>query len=286
MSYSVELVGSREGTQSASPSLILRFAVFGTDDDFQVRALVGAAAPATYDVLVKQQIHTHQEGPGVWFGDVEYGAAKLGEPGTAEWSFEIGGSATQHITQSLDTAGKYVAEGTAPDFKGAIGVRNDGNGLAVDGVDIDLTSFAWSETHHLAYTAVTPAYINTLYGLRGKVNDAAWRIFDRGEVRLVAISGSARGEWTVPITFSFEASHNVTDLAMPATSRASPRRAGTISGPFMRTRRTRTPRPWSRRPRQPTWSRSLSMAISANWDFPIRGRRNPYGRQQDQVGGL
>ncbi|NLS92242.1 MAG: hypothetical protein GXX96_08690 [Planctomycetaceae bacterium] len=212
MSYTVELVGSREGTQGNNPSLILRYAVFGTDDDFQVRGLVNAASPAVYDVLVKQQIHTHQEGEGVWFGDVEYGAAKLGMPGTAEWSFEIGGSATQHITQSLDTAGKYAADGTPPDFKGAIGVRSDGNGLAVDGIDIDLTTFAWSETHHLAYTAVTPAYINTLYLLRGKVNASAWRIFERGEVRLVSVTGSARGEWTVPLTFSFEASHNVTSL--------------------------------------------------------------------------
>lgn len=199
MSYTVELVGSREGTQGNSPSLILRYAVFGTDDDYQVRGLVNAASPAVYDVLVKQQIHTHQEGEGVWFGDVEYGAAKMGMPGTAEWSFEIGGSATQHITQSLNTAGKYAVEGTPPDFKVAIGVRNDGNGLAVDGIDIDLTTFAWSETHHLAYTAVTPAYINMLYLLRGKVNASAWRIFKRGEVRLVSITGSAAASGPSPL---------------------------------------------------------------------------------------
>ena len=211
-SYTVELVGSREGTQGPSPSLVLRYAVYNTDDDYLVRALVGAASPPVYDALVKQQIHTEQEGAGFWLGDVEYGPAKLGDPGTVEWSFEIGGGGTQHITQSLKTEGKYAASGTPPDFKGAIGVRRDGNGLAVDGIDIDVTTFAWSETHHLAYIQITPAYINTLYLLRGKVNDDAWRIFSKGEVRLVSISGSARGEWTVPITFNFEASHNVTDL--------------------------------------------------------------------------
>jgi len=41
--YTVELVGSREGTQGANPSLILRYAVYNTDDDYQVRALVNAA---------------------------------------------------------------------------------------------------------------------------------------------------------------------------------------------------------------------------------------------------
>jgi len=211
MAYTVELVGSREGTQGPNPRLVLRYAVYGTDDDTQVRSLVNAASPPTYDLLVKQQIHTEQEGEEVWFGDVEYGPAKLGEPGVVEWSFEIGGGGTQHITQSLNTA-KYPIGSYTPDFKGAIGVRRDGNGLAVDGIDLDVTSFAWSETHHLAYTAVTPAYISTLYSLRGKVNDSAWRIFDRGEVRLVAITGSARGEWTVPITFSFEASHNAAGI--------------------------------------------------------------------------
>ena len=211
-SYTVELVGSREGTQGPNPSLVLRYAVYNTDDDYLVRALVGAASPPVYDALVKQQIHTEQEGAGFWLGDVEYGPAKLGDPGTVEWSFEIGGGGTRHITQSLKTAGKYAASGAPPNFKGAIGVRRDGNGLAVDGIDIDVTTFAWSETHHLAYIQITPAYINTLYLLRGKVNDDAWRIFSKGEVRLVSISGSARGEWTVPITFNFEASHNVTDL--------------------------------------------------------------------------
>lgn len=210
--YTVELVGSREGTQGPNPSLILRYAVHNTDDDYRVRALANAASPPVYDLLVKQRIHTEQEGFGVWFADVEYGPAKLGEPGTVEWSFEIGGGGSQHITQSLTTANKYAAVGAPPDFKEAIGVRRDGNGLAVDGLDIDVTTFAWSETHHLAYNQVTPAYINTLYLLRGRVNDDVWRIFGKGEVRLVSISGSARGEWTVPLTFNFEASHNVTNL--------------------------------------------------------------------------
>lgn len=210
--YSVELVGSREGTQGPNPSLILRFLIRGSDDDYLVRALANAASPATYDVLVKQQVHTVQEGEEWWLADVEYGPRKLGEPGAVEWSFEIGGGGSQHISQSLNTIGKYAKSGTPPEFKGAIGVRRDGNGLAVDGIDIDVTTFSWSETHHIAYNLVTPAYVNTLYLLRGKVNDKAWRIFSKGEVRLVTVSGSARGQWTVPITFAFEASHNVTNL--------------------------------------------------------------------------
>ena len=212
--YSVELVGSREGTQGPNPSLVLRYLIRGTDDDVLVRALANAGSPVTYDQLLKQQIHTQQEGEEWWLADVQYGTSQLGEAGSVQWSFEIGGGGSQHISQSLETVGKYVNSGTAPDFKGAIGVRRDGNGQAVDGLDIDLTTFAWSETHHIAYALVTPAYINTLYLLRGKVNDAAWRIFSKGEVRLISVSGSARGQRTVPITFGFEASHNTTGLTV------------------------------------------------------------------------
>ena len=212
--YTVERVGSREGNQGANPSYVLRYLIRGTDDDVLVRALANASSPPTYDVLVKQQIHTVQEGGGWWLADVEYGPRQIGSPGSVEWSFEIGGGGSLHIQNSLATVGKYAKSGTAPDFKTAINVRRDGNGQAVDGLDIDATAFHWSETHHLAFGLVTPAYINKLYSLRGKVNDRAWRIFEKGEVRLTGISGSAKGEWTVPLTFSFEASHNATNLTV------------------------------------------------------------------------
>ena len=211
--YTVELVGSREGTQGQDPSLILRYLVRGTDDDFMVRALANSTSPDTYDSLVKKQIHTIQEATEWWLADIEYGARPVGIPGTGEWSFEIGGGATIHVDHSLETVNRYP-DGSKPDYKQAIGVRRDGNGLAVDGLDIDLTTFRWSETHHLDYSLLTPAYVNTLYTLRGRVNDKAWRIFAKGEVLLDAITGAARGEWTVPITFSFAASHNVTGLTI------------------------------------------------------------------------
>jgi len=209
--YCIELVG-RELIKGQQMSGVQRWHARETGDEAIAGALIDAASPRIWEGLVKQNVRVEELGGGVWAGEVQYGERERGEPNTVEWSFEIGGGGSVHVDHSLQTVGKYAKAGTPPDFKGLIHVRNDGNGLAVDGMDIDVTSFAWSETHHIPYAILTPAYISTLYLIRGKVNEHPWRIFDKGEVRLKSISGSARGQWTVPLTFNFEASHNITGL--------------------------------------------------------------------------
>ena len=118
---------------------------------------------------------------------------------------------TQHITQSLQTVGSYAPPGKqAPDFKGAIGVTHD----SVEGVDITIPVYNFSETHYIATAAVTGAYKAALFNLTGKVNDGAFRGFAIGEVLFLGASGSKRGEDDWEITFRFAASPNVTGLTI------------------------------------------------------------------------
>jgi hypothetical protein len=117
----------------------------------------------------------------------------------------------QHITQSRRTVNKYASPGkTAPDFKGAIGVTHDN----VEGVDITIPVYSFSETHYVPSATVTSGYKSALYQLTGKTNNGGFREFAEGECLFMGAAGSKRGEEDWEISFNFAASPNVTDLSV------------------------------------------------------------------------
>ena len=140
----------------------------------------------------------------IWTVTVKYGVTEwsnIPEVGESTYQFDTGGG-SQHITQSISTSGRYAPSGsTAADFKGAIGVTQD----SVEGVDITVPVYTWSETHYLADAAVNKA---AYYALTGKTNSAAWNGYAAGEVLFLGASGSKRGEADWEITFRFAASPN------------------------------------------------------------------------------
>jgi hypothetical protein len=148
-----------------------------------------------------------------WDARVHYGRRR-DEPdtGQASMDFEVGGS-TQHITQSLRTVGAYSAPGaTALNTGGAIGLTREGD---VEGVDINVPTFSWGETHYLDDDQVTMAYVDALFRLYGKVNKLYFRKFAPGEVLFAGARGQSRtdaqdGDWEV--NFSFKASPNRDDI--------------------------------------------------------------------------
>jgi len=121
---------------------------------------------------------------------------------------------TQHITQSRATVNAYAPSGeTPPDFQGAIGVTDNG----VEGVDVTVPVYHFSETHYLDDAVVTPAYKGTLFSLTGKVNSASFKGLAAGECLFLGAAGSKRGgsgggDWE--ITFRFAGSPNVTGLSV------------------------------------------------------------------------
>lgn len=199
---------SRESTTGQSAQVDLQYVVEGTDDDLAAKASLLSLTPTLYDGLVRQSAHIEPVGPSLWDGLVRYGRAENQPPETGEssFSFDTGGG-SQHITQSRQTIAKYPA-GTAPDFKGAIGVTHDN----VEGVDITIPVYQFSETHYLADAVVTPAYRGTLFYLTGTVNNGAFRGLAPGECLFLGASGSKRGEGDWEITFRFAGSPNATGL--------------------------------------------------------------------------
>jgi len=199
-----ERYNSREATESEDPNTELLYVVQGTDDDLLVKGLVAATAPAFYDGLKRDSFTISTVGTGVWECSVRY--VKLEDE--SQFTFDTGGG-NQHISQSMTTVGRYAAPGEiAPDFQGAIGVNQD----QIEGTDITVPIYNFTETHQIDDALVTGAYKAALFFLTGKVNDAPFKGFARGEVLFLGASGAKRGFEDWEITFRFAASPNVTDL--------------------------------------------------------------------------
>ncbi|HHM13125.1 MAG TPA: hypothetical protein ENJ16_06195 [Planctomycetaceae bacterium] len=207
----VEKFDSREATVGVdSPNIDLLYVVQGTDNDAVVKATVESTIPAIYDGLVFQDYHITPLGAGVWEVSVRYGKKEPKDTGESQFSFDTGGGTT-HITQSLQTVARYAPPGkVAPDFRGAIGVTHD----SVEGTDITIPVYNFTETHYVDASLVTGAYKATLFALTGKTNNAAFKGFARGEVLFLGASGSLRSQEDWEITFRFAASPNVTGLVI------------------------------------------------------------------------
>lgn len=205
---------SRSTVAGKSPSVELRYWIKGTDDDLAARDALETAAPTEYDGLVRQDVQIEPQGHELWDGTVRYAVPSFGglQTGESVFSFDTGGG-TRHVTQSRQTILRKAPPGqTAPDFKGAIGVTDTG----VEGVDIVVPVYNFSETHYLPEGQVTQGYKLTLFGLTGKVNNGSFRGFAAGEVLFLGASGSKRvapgGTQDWEVTFRFAASPNATGL--------------------------------------------------------------------------
>jgi len=210
---------SRSVSTGPGGSAELRYTIMGTDSDTTARALLESAAPPTFQALPLRGVRLEPAGPMLWDGEAFYGeqtesSSSPPETGESVFAFDTGGGA-QHITQSLSTVGVFAPPGrTAPGFQGAIGVTAD----SVEGVDITVPVYQFTETHYLADAEVTPAYRGVLFSLTGKVNSDPFREFQAGEVLFLGASGSKRGasggggDWE--ITFRFAASPNRTGIVV------------------------------------------------------------------------
>ncbi len=231
---------SRSTERDAAGVLVgvtLQYLITGVSDDATAEGLVLGAAASSYRGLSRHRIRVTPEwadettGEGHWQAEVEYRRPESVQPQVGEVEVEIDiGEEPFHITQSLSTAQAYAPSGeTAPDFKGAINVGDDG----VGGVDTTAPVMRVSVSVYRAAASVTSAYIATCYGLAAKTNSGPFTItekkyvggeltsgnsytFAAGELRLTRVhkpSLSANGEMYV-MGYEFHASPNATGLSV------------------------------------------------------------------------
>ena len=203
----IERFDSKEATESKdSPTHDLVYMIMNTEQYSVAKNLMASAVPDKVGDLFLDDYHIVHLGNGVWEGTAHYVKWKS----ESQYSFDTGGG-TQHVTQSIANVGKYAATGfTAPDFMGAIGVTDD----RVEGTDITVPVFNFTETHYIEKALVTGAYKLALFSLTGKVNGSGFKGFAKGEVLFLGASGSKRGLDDWEITFRFAASPNVAGLSL------------------------------------------------------------------------
>lgn len=209
-------VDEKFGRVLSDQSAELTYVVRGTEDDGEARAAVITASPTSHQGLDRDDTEVEEVSPGTWLAIVRYASSgsRLPEAGSSVFSFETRGG-TQHITQSLQTVGAYASSElpAVPNFRGAIGVTENG----VEGTDITVPIYTFSETHYFPPEVVDSAYKASLFGLTGRVNDASFKGLSAGECLFLGAAGSRRGTsaddlWE--ISFVFAGSPNVTGLTV------------------------------------------------------------------------
>ncbi|NLW83528.1 MAG: hypothetical protein GXY41_03840 [Phycisphaerae bacterium] len=176
------------------------------------RDALTAAVPAAYEGLIRQRreinaqyVDSTRPASNIWKATVFYGLVTSDDFTT---SFDTTGG-SQHITQSPLTVGRYPAG--APNTQGAIGY----DGQRVNGVDIVVPTYAFSETHIKTQAQVSNSYRHLLALMTGGVNHAPFRGFADGEVQFRGVSGqlvTLEGQQKWQLTFQFAASPNRIDI--------------------------------------------------------------------------
>jgi hypothetical protein len=166
---------------------------------------------------------------GLWLGSIDWsetdefgrilftGKYSITTPeATRRWSFDTTGGSIK-ITTSRNTS---RFPGTAPNFNGAIEVKNN----EPQGVDITVPALKLTCTyrHAAASTVVNAstidAYVKTLATLSGTVNNATWLTYAAGELLFLGATGEYVPNRPTEIQYHFAASANVTGLSIGSIS--------------------------------------------------------------------
>jgi len=196
-----ERFDSRPSTSGDSPGIDLLYVVRNTENEAEVRSLVAATTPASYEDLDLTSISTEPQGGGVWYATARYSLVD----NAGDYEFDTSGG-TQRLATSLATLQRVALPGySAPDYQGAINVAED----RVEGVDITVPVFNFSESKSIAAANVTTPFKYNLFQLTGRVNNGTFKGFAKGEVLFLGATGTKRGRERWAITYKFAASPNV-----------------------------------------------------------------------------
>jgi len=121
------------------------------------------------------------------------------------------GVTTQLQKTTFNHVGSYGIGGTTPDFNGLINTTPDG----AEGANIDIPVLTFSIKRNYAKGVFNLAWLTNAASFVGLPNNAAWRGFGVGEVKLVGVDGSNdAGKFDV-VTFNFAASPSFTNIVIP-----------------------------------------------------------------------
>ncbi len=204
---------SRPAT-SHPPGVTLLYSLTGVGDDAYARWYVTAATPLMHGGLYRQKISIDPEGGGLWDVVVPYGPRPEPELNEFRLSFDTTGG-TAHVTHSKDHIQTHIAVDPWTENNPHKGGINVADGV-VEGVDIVISQFAWTEDWQLPITYMSMTYGTLIEAVTGTVNLNPFRNRPAGTVRFDGGVGSASNKEPdlCSISFRFTTSKHTSD-AMP-----------------------------------------------------------------------
>lgn len=201
---------SRRWNVGPSPTVELTYVIEGTTDDMVARQLVEAAVPVAYGSMPRQKYQLQRVGHTAWEATVVYGGIEQPDIGIIALDFSIG-TTTVKITQALQTVAYAPPGKIPPDFQDAINVSKNG----IDGVEIEIPTLEWVETwRHPDQSINGLAYAGAVYDIVGTVNNAPFRGFAAGEIRMRGLNGRKTRHDAWEFSYTFAASPNATNLTV------------------------------------------------------------------------
>lgn len=199
------------------PRIELEFQIVATNafaTDAQAFAAARQNSPSIFEKLFLQHLDCEPVDAGVWMARAQYGRRN---PIASSFAFEIS-TETVHITVAKETVAGYDALGPMvdPGVDAIIGMTHD----SVEGVDMLVPVYRFTERHNLPISMVTFDYRRKLFKMTAKTNSTPWRGFAAGEVLFEGSQGTDEDAgvlegtpWElVPVDFRFAASENAVNL--------------------------------------------------------------------------
>lgn len=133
------------------------------------------------------------------------------------WSFDSTGGTIKLMTSKNTT--RYAPSGrVAPDFQGAIGVKNTGKDAEPEGIDVVIPGLKLTATYRWPAGVVDTAYVKTIAGLTGHTNNATFYDYAAGELLFLGASGEVNPTTSNEVQYHFLASQNATGLTIGTIS--------------------------------------------------------------------
>lgn len=218
---------SRDGGLGEQNSFDLVYFTFNEVDENTAATDCIAAAPTTYLGMELKQVSRKQINNSTYQFTLNYKVdekqTQTSDPPSSEFNttlaFNVVGG-TRHVTNS-ETYTIYTKPGNDEiDFEGAIGVTLTGSGAnkkpQVRGVDAFSPTLDYSYSTQFANAIVDNDYVDDLFNMTGKTNDATFYGRPAGSVLFKGARGSKKGRDRWEISFEFAYAPNQTGLVIGA----------------------------------------------------------------------
>lgn len=211
----LEMFEGRSESVSGRMAATIPYAIIGAADEAEARAAALASIPTAYNGIPRNSISLSERiNATTWRAIATYqqpDGSGGSDTATLEntYTFETGGG-QQNVKQSNTGYSKRytVAEPSGATTESAINFDKEN----VNGVDIVVPVFQWSETYWFSPTTVDEDYKAVVALCTGQINDRTFRGYPAGEVLFLGASGTKHGNSWWQITFKFARERNRTSL--------------------------------------------------------------------------